>query len=408
MTLIECFVNSPLENIATALCLKPKKIIFIGNAKNTNLIIDKYRKVLKDIEPDIVFKKTASGSFLSAEKKIKEVLCTEKDCVLDITGGQETVLMAAGALYSEFKNTNPFKILRFDADSSLMVDAVTGRKGIGTKASLSVDDLIFLHGGCISSCTADNLSAQDKRDLETLWQTLRSNYENWNKTISFLHEFENKSDPKSTSDRFSFDLKDLSGKIKNFDEKLELIEPLLKEFANKGLLTNYFSNNNIIRYMYKNAFVQNCLKKEGNLLEFKTYCTALDLKDETGAKFFDDCRMSVTIDWDGTIHRRNEPIKDTSNEIDVILMRGCKAFFISCKNGSIEEDELYKLSTVALSFGGKYVSKALLSTHFKQDDDSSKEAYRQRAKDMKVSLGEEAVKFSTLDWEIFLKDISFF
>ena len=405
MTLIECFVNSPLENIVTALCLKPKKIIFIGNAKDTNLIVDKYRQVLKDIKPDIVFKKTESGSFISAGKKIREVLSAEKDCVVDITGGQEAVLMAAGALYNEFKNTNPFKILRFDADSSLMVDAVTGRKNIGTKAALSVDYLIFLHGGCISSATSYNFFKQDKRDLEILWQTFRPKFENWNKTISFLHEFENKSDPKSESDRFSFDLRDLSSKIKNSDEKLQLLKPLLKEFSDKGLLINYFANGNIIRYTYKNEFVQNCLKKEGNLLEFKTYCTALNLKDETGAEFFDDCKMSVTIDWDGTVHRRDEPIKDTANEIDVILMKGCKAFFISCKNGSTEENELYKLSTVATRFGGKYVSKVLLSTHFKQDNDSSKEAYRQRAKDMNIILGEEAVKFDTCDWENFLKNL---
>ena len=155
MTLIECFVNSPLENIATALCLKPEKIIFIGNAKSTNLIVDKYRRVLKDIKPDIVFQKTASGSFISAERKIREVLSAEKNCVLDITGGQEAVLMAAGALYSEFKNTNPFKIFRFDPEASLMVDAVTGQKNIGSKASLSVDELIFLHGGKVTSAQAD-------------------------------------------------------------------------------------------------------------------------------------------------------------------------------------------------------------------------------------------------------------
>lgn len=40
----------------------------------------------------------------------------------------KTQFIITGALYSEFKNINPFKIFRFDADSSLMADAVTGHK----------------------------------------------------------------------------------------------------------------------------------------------------------------------------------------------------------------------------------------------------------------------------------------
>lgn len=231
MTLIECFVNSPLENIATALCLRPEKIIFIGNAKNTNLIVDKYRSILKKPQPDIIFKKTASGSFISAEKKIREVLLTEKDCVLDITGGQEAVLMAAGALYSEFKNINPFKIFRFDADSSLMADAVTGHKNIGTKAALSVDELISLHGGKVTSAQADIPDEASKHDINMLWQEVSANPEIWNKTISNLHEFQNKSGNDKKTNSYYLDFNEIAEKTVDFEEKSKRVAQLLRNLA---------------------------------------------------------------------------------------------------------------------------------------------------------------------------------
>lgn len=50
------------------------------------------------------------------------------------------------------------------------------------------------------------------------------------------------------------------------------------------------------------------------------------------------------------------------NEIDVILMKNLIPIFISCKNGQIEIDELYKLNTVAEPFGGKYAKKVLIAS----------------------------------------------
>ena len=52
-----------------------------------------------------------------------------------------------------------------------------------------------------------------------------------------------------------------------------------------------------------------------------------------------------------------------ATKIDVILMHGTTLLFISCKNGNIGEEELYKLHTVAERFGGPYVRKMLIATN---------------------------------------------
>ena len=112
----------------------------------------------------------------------------------------------------------------------------------------------------------------------------------------------------------------------------------------------------------------------------------LNVKDKDGYSYFNDALCGVHIDWDGVFHNREDLEKDTENEIDVVLTKGLIPIFISCKNGEIKEDELYKLETVADRYGGKHVKKVLISTYFGNRGYESTEYLRQRAKDMKISF----------------------
>ena len=59
--------------------------------------------------------------------------------------------------------------------------------------------------------------------------------------------------------------------------------------------------------------------------------------------------------------------------------------FISCKNGVLTSDELYKLNTVANRFGGKYAKKVLVTTAISSLGEAGK-YIRQRAGDMKIRI----------------------
>ena len=100
--------------------------------------------------------------------------------------------------------------------------------------------------------------------------------------------------------------------------------------------------------------------------------------------------MSVTIDWDGITYG----VPNTKNEIDVMLMRDATPVFISCKNGNVSEEELYKLSEVADRFGGEFAKKVLVVT-----DNDCKEGFVERAKDMDIHLFQNAREFEAKDWE---------
>ena len=138
----------------------------------------------------------------------------------------------------------------------------------------------------------------------------------------------------------------------------------------------------------------------------KCYFEAMYMEHK-GKPYFNDCYVGVGIDWDGIIHPLEENWKDTTNEIDVMLMRGSIPTFISCKHGKIGEEELYKLNTVATRFGGKYAKKILIATHLEKESASSMKSYLQRAKDMNIQLIPNARELSKKDWQkVFIQVLS--
>ena len=137
-------------------------------------------------------------------------------------------------------------------------------------------------------------------------------------------------------------------------------------------------NFNIISQLVKkvNGFKYTSLKRP-KALEMKIYLTAISLG------IYNDAMTGVEIDWDGKIHAKDH-IYDTINEIDVFLMHNMVPIFISCKNGDVDSDELYKIQTVAERFGGKYAKKVLIVTEL--PGSKGGKLLEQRAKDMDIRI----------------------
>ena len=76
-------------------------------------------------------------------------------------------------------------------------------------------------------------------------------------------------------------------------------------------------------------------------------------------------------------------------------MQGLTPVFISCKNGNIGEDELYKLHTVATRFGGPYVRVMLVAADIQGEGPKS---LRDRTKDMGITLVTDVDKMTAKDW----------
>ena len=99
--------------------------------------------------------------------------------------------------------------------------------------------------------------------------------------------------------------------------------------------------------------------------------------------------VGVTIDWDS----ETSDAFPTYNEIDVMTMRGTTPNFISCKNGALDIDELYKLCAVRTKFGTSD-SQAILVTQDLSQLGTKGDFIRSRAEDMNVVIVDEVNKKS--------------
>ena len=187
--------------------------------------------------------------------------------------------------------------------------------------------------------------------------------------------------------------------------KYKSAKGIIAYLLKNGLLTYFEDDETTVTISYKNEQVKKCLTKAGQALEMKIYVTAKDILDKDGTPVYDDALNGVVIDWDGEFHDESvEDEYDTENEIDIMLMHDIVPVFISCKNGIVTADELYKLNTVAERFGGQYSKKVLVAPSI--SDFGEQGMYlRQRAKDMNIKLIEGVQDIDDVELEKKLRNL---
>lgn len=399
MTLIECFTDSHIDNIAVCLGLRPEKLLLIGEKEKMRQPAEKYHQLLRQrgLHTRIVLSDVTGKDLAGICDVFRKHLQEEAECVLDLTGGDELVIMAAGAALAQLdsRQRQDIRVQKFDYSRGQILDCLHGNAPLPhMPGSLGIGELIWLNGGGVLPDAWQPPAESRLRELEALWSIVTEDPRGWNRAIMVLNEFESRSD---FADKISLDLEALQGSISKFPEKEELVRDLLDKLHARGIIDDRSSRHKL-KYSYRSALLRYCTLKAGNALEVKTLLEARAMQ-ENGRPFFGDSRMSVRIDWDGDLTASAQHLPDTRNEIDVLLMHGNTPLFISCKNGSIGEEELYKLQTVATRFGGPHARKMLIATDLDQKSSSANRSFAQRAWDMDIFLVTDAAELSAADWQ---------
>lgn len=403
MTLIECFTDFHIDNIAACLHLRPEKLIMVGNKDEMHHPVKRYRELLqrRRQRTEITLCDVQGKDIGDISAVLKKLVRDEADCVIDLTGGDEPVIMAVGSMLAglDSRQRQNIRVQKFDHDRGVILDCINNNHQLPSKLlTFTVEELVLLHGGSLHPDSYQPPADFRPGDLEPLWRIASDMPRNWNRAISLLNEFERRSESKLQID---LPLELLRGSVPNFEEKEPIVRDLLDQFRRLGIINDH-SNRYALRYTYSSSILRHCTQKAGNVLEVKTLLEGRAVLDH-GAPFFQDCLMGVSIDWDGVIHSPADRVAETRNEIDVVLMHGTTPLFISCKNGNIGE-ELYKLHTVASRFGGPYARKMLIATELDQKADASNRAFIQRAIDMDITLVTNAAELPRKEWEQTLKE----
>ena len=398
MTYIEFFDSIASENISACLTYAPERVVYIGDdADLINAHIENYKKVFsaRGYNIDFICKNTSRSNLDSAVELLTELVETYDDCVFDITGGEELFVLALGIVYSRYPNKN-IQIHKFNLKNNKLYDFdKDGKTVYRDTPTLSVDENVRIYGGEVAYGEINeektykwDLTPDFLNDIELMWRVCRTNVRYWNTQIGIFEAIEivgNKDGLMTTVSRTALEHYLTGHKLKYIKAK-----GIINYLLNKKLITCFDDENEAtVTVSYKNEQVKKCLTKAGQVLEMKVYVMAKSVCDKKGELVYDDAVNGVVIDWDGEFHdEKLDGIYDTENEIDILLMHDIIPVFISCKNGIVTTEELYKLNTVAERFGGPYAKRVLIATSL----DSLREAgkyIRQRAIDMDITLVEK-------------------
>lgn len=392
MTIVECFDRDPLENIASCLSLVPDTLVFVGDQAVMQKSVERYKKFFKNknIPTKIILCHADMNDINSITSALEKIIKPESECVLDMSGGDGVALAAAGAFYEKHKRQYNISLQQFNIFDASVSDLDGDNKTVSGKApKITVKELISLYGGKVATKKVQPDERYGTSDIAALWTLCAKSKKAWNKRLSVLSEFEKRSGAKADALYVSVNYKSVKNSIKDFDVKKSEFLTLIYDLRSCGAIKIHNQTDDVLNYSYKNALICDCLNLAGNLLEYKT------LFEGRKHPAFNDCLMSVNIDWDGILNPDGKP-KDTFNEIDCIFMQGLTPLFISCKNGEIKDEEIYKLNTVAERFGGKHAKKLLVSTNAFYGDENTLRSFKRRVLDMGIVFEADA---ATADWQ---------
>lgn len=416
LTIVEFFDGVTVTNMASAMAIKPDKIVFIGERKLIDEQKNNYARFAKEYGIDNVefdSKSINRNSIKQIISVLEEIVETEENCIFDLTGGEDLVLVAMGMVFEKYRHIKPNKVKMhsfniktgaiYDCDSDGYVPEIE-------KPKLTVKNNIILYGGTLTSHD-DNIKgthpiATDEKTeiaLEKLWGMCKQNPKKWNDIIATLATA-NKMDGKRL---FDLDFVMNKDSVKNNmpqNKEYAWSKSVGKFLFENNIITNYSEDNTYVRFKFKNERIKLCFAKEGTLLEQIVLLYARRTKNKN-EPMFDDAASGVCIDWDDVIHSADDEERDTYNEIDVVLTKGLIPIFISCKNGSTDENELYKLNTVAERFGGPYAKKVLISINLDNNGNKDCRNLIQRAEDMGIKIIKYAGRFDESEFKQALKQI---
>lgn len=393
MTYIEFFDRSHSENLCACLTKMPDRVVLIGkdrkvmenSIKNYSAVLDK-----RGMGTEFVIKAVSMNN-LKAILNCFEGLVNKYDgCMFDLSGGDELYLVAAGMTYSKYPEKG-IELVRFNINANKIYDCDgNGLPEFPGFPRISVEENVVLYGGDVmygdGATYKWNMTDELFADIGDIWDICRADPRRWNSFINVL----------AAADRISagniapnVNVGLLSSHTEKLVTKSNFDFETMSKLEEKGLVENCSFSGSKLILKYKNEQIKRCLTKAGQALEMAVYTAVLKARDGT-EPVYNDVLTGVCIDWNGA-----KPGAETENEIDVMMMHGLIPVFVSCKNGFVETDELYKLNTVSHRFGGRYAKKVLVASSLDKNT-----TFGRGLTDRAEAMGIRVIHGEVSDWDM--------
>ena len=193
-TYIELFDKGSIENICACLVNVPDRVIFVGNSvKQVNRYAKYYKEIFANRGRELTVEyKPANKNKLST---LVQALCdiidnsAEDDQIfIDLTGGADLALVAAGIVVGRHEKRRKLKLHKFNIRSNSILDCdMDGFVLQGENLALSVEENVKIHGGSVvyDDMRAGTTYKWDMNDdfildIAKLWNMCKGNVRLWN------------------------------------------------------------------------------------------------------------------------------------------------------------------------------------------------------------------------------------
>ncbi len=350
-TLVELFDNRPLENVLGVEIFHPEQVIYICPEEIPREAPKQLRAYFahRGIRARLRFMHVNTFDTQAILRLFRRILSRHPEAVMDITGGTDAVLFAAGLACSETKI--PVVTYSRTRNSFYSIQHADSIHGVFCDIPFSVEDCFLMAGGSMRKGRVDNAILSRYMDLYDPFFSVFLRYrEQWDRIIGYIQRVS----PAREDGSFSLTAQgDYTVKGER-GARLTAPEEALRELSGIHMISDLrLDGEKTVSFRFRDAQVRAWLRDVGSVLELCVYKACLD----TG--LFQDVRTSAVVDWNS-----GDRAQIVSNELDVMCTRGIIPVFISCKTCFVHTEALNELAVLRDRFGGEMARAAIVTAEY--------------------------------------------
>ena len=350
-TLIELYDERAIENILAPDMFHPRRIIYLcprevlRDHTRQQKLAAFYRK--RGWEPELIFVGT---SLFEADRILRQLFTIEEkypDCAIDVTGGSDAALFAAG-MFAARKGVPAFTYSRrknrfYDISGADFAD------DLYCDLTYSIEDFFLMAGGTLLPGRVDNhILSQYLPYFDPFFSCFLRFRHEWPTIISYIQRI-------SPAEYGQIPPLDITGSYTVKGERgsrNSANEDALQELAQIGFIQDLtIIPDQQVSFRFRDVHTRAWLRDVGSVLELYTYKACVD------AAIFHDVISSAVVRWDDVLGHGS-----VLNEIDVMAARGVIPLFLSCKACDIKTEALNELAILRDRFGGKGAKAVIVTT----------------------------------------------
>ena len=349
-TLIELYDERPLENVLGVEVFRPERVVYIcpddfSDKKRIHAKLETYFKH-RGLTPELSFVRAPVYESEAMLTLFRNIVQQYPDCAMDITGGTDAVLFAAGLLSAEAA----IPVFTYSRRRSCFYDirGAAFAEALPCTVQYTVEDCFLMAGGSMREGRVDNdILANYLDDVEPFFKLYLAHRRGWTRTVTYMQRVSPAGPDGSCKLEVHGDYR-VKGER---GSRIEAPEEALRDMERIGFLQDLeIVPEESVSFRFRDGQIRAWLRDVGSVLELYVYKACLD----TG--LFQDVRTSAVVDWEG-----DGSAKAVSNELDVMCTRGVTPVFISCKTCDVKTEALNELAILRDRFGGKMARAAIVT-----------------------------------------------